>query len=416
MAMGSSSPRPLCSQASNHRFCRSASIEEAACRVSAMSKKKKKQSVVPLFAYTDESGNTGQNLFDPAQPYFFTGTLLTKADVDLEGTNLHCELLGKLGVKELHGNQLGLAKINLIADEIRSFLESYGATFIFTQVEKRHHAASRLCFAILDSDYNKAVSPLHDLSAIFHRKLALDIRACLTHGEVRDFWEAFESVNLKKFVEILENVRMRVLERISDARGRSLLMDALSWAIANPRELLRGARTKVDSVNVLALDLLVAGVQKFTSKDARVVVFRHDVQDQFGKEIAVNFELGKNVKADFGVESLVWGMKRSERFSCPIEMLSSDKSFGLQLVDIALYLASQAFVGTYKPRQDDCAALCDYILTNGYLQDFTYVGMLKSFEGQYRASMAREITSSQLEEGRKTVDRIEVARQKRMSS
>ena len=64
----------------------------------AMSKKNKRKTV-PLFAYTDESGNTGQNLFDPAQPYFFTGTLLTKADVDVEGVKLHSELLARLGVK-----------------------------------------------------------------------------------------------------------------------------------------------------------------------------------------------------------------------------------------------------------------------------------------------------------------------------
>lgn len=381
----------------------------------AMSKKNKR-TIVPLFAYTDESGNTGQNLFDPAQPYFFTGTLLTKADVDVEGVKLHSELLARLGVKELHGNQLGIGKINSIAAEIQAFFEAQSATFVFTQVEKRHHAASRLCFAILDSDYNKAVSPLHDLSAIFHRKLALDIYSCLSHGDARDFWEAYESVDLEKFVQILENIRMRIIERISDHRGRTLLTDALSWAIANPGEILRAARTKTDSVNVLALDLLVSGVHASTSKGSRIVAFRHDEQEQFGKEIASNFELGKNVKADFAVDSMMWGMRRSERFACEIEMYPSQKSFGLQLIDVALYLASQVILGTYVSRGDACADLCYFIMNSGHLQDFTYQGLQDSFRQQYQEFMARDISSEQLEKGRQLRDQMEVARIKRMTS
>jgi hypothetical protein len=40
--------------------------------------------MMPLsrYAYTDESGNTGLNLFDKNQPIFWTGTLVAYADVD----------------------------------------------------------------------------------------------------------------------------------------------------------------------------------------------------------------------------------------------------------------------------------------------------------------------------------------------
>lgn len=380
-----------------------------------MSKKKVKRSTVPLFAYTDESGNTGQNLFDPAQPYFFTGTLLANENVDAEGKELHKKLLHKVSEKELHGNKLGLAKINLIAAEIREFFQRYQATFVFTQVEKSHHAASRLCFALLDSDYNKAVSPVHDHFPIFHRKLALDIYSCLSHVDAKAFWEAYEALDLDRFVTILENIRMRIFERILDARGRTLLLDALTWAIANPEEILRAARTKSDSVNVLALDLLVAGIHASTSKDSRIIVFRHDEQNQFGKEIAANFELGKNVAADFGIDSILWGMRRSERFDCSIEMLSSDMSFGLQLVDVALYLACQVIPGNFVSRNDDCAALCGHIMANGYIQDFTLQGMKDSFRRQYEEFMAREIAPDQIEKARKVRDQIEAARIRKMT-
>ena len=37
------------------------------------------ESKIPLFAFVDETGNTGHNLFDEAQPNFFTAALITKA-------------------------------------------------------------------------------------------------------------------------------------------------------------------------------------------------------------------------------------------------------------------------------------------------------------------------------------------------
>ena len=63
----------------------------------------------PLCAYTDESGNTGNNLFDKQQPFFWTGSLISEADLNLSGAEVHKECLALAGVAELHGNELGLA-------------------------------------------------------------------------------------------------------------------------------------------------------------------------------------------------------------------------------------------------------------------------------------------------------------------
>ena len=38
-----------------------------------------------LYAYSDETGNTGNNLFDEEQPYFWTGTLISECDIENEG-------------------------------------------------------------------------------------------------------------------------------------------------------------------------------------------------------------------------------------------------------------------------------------------------------------------------------------------
>ena len=98
--------------------------------------KTKRNRARDLFAYTDESGNTGQNLFDETQPHFWTGTLLTNADVDLTGQTVHQTWLSRLQVSELHGSALGIGKINKISAELRVFLQAHSSRFVFTQIEK----------------------------------------------------------------------------------------------------------------------------------------------------------------------------------------------------------------------------------------------------------------------------------------
>ncbi len=38
------------------------------------------ESKIPIYAYVDESGNTGKNIFDTDQPDFFTAALVSKGD------------------------------------------------------------------------------------------------------------------------------------------------------------------------------------------------------------------------------------------------------------------------------------------------------------------------------------------------
>ena len=369
-----------------------------------------------FFAYTDESGNTGQNLFDEAQPLFWTGTLLTNADVDLTGQTVHQTWLSSLGVSELHGCAMGIDKINMISADLKALLQAHAARFVFTQIEKKFYAAARLSFTILDSDFNKAVSPMHDLTSIFHRKMALDIFSFLTYGEAKAFWSAYENRNLSQFLQILDNLRLRIYERHTDSRGRQLLLDALNWAAANPHEILRSTRTDRDSPNVLALDLLLGGIHKTTGERSRIIRFCHDEQNQFGREIASNFELAKNVRGFEDESTFLFRMKRIEKFLCPIEIAASQQSIGLQMTDVVLYLMSRYLENSYQPRLDDCGALCEYVTQNSVLEVFTYDGLKDSVTSQFSELMNREFTPDQIERAQQLRDQIEERRVERMTS
>src|SRR5437588_6978502 len=112
----------------------------------------------PLFAYTDETGNTGLNLFDEGQPFFWTGTLLAVTDLDRLDPAIHQACLSRVGRSELHANELGFSGIEKIAGKLQQLLFRYRAQFIFTRLEKTHLAGTKFVDTLLDSGINQAVS------------------------------------------------------------------------------------------------------------------------------------------------------------------------------------------------------------------------------------------------------------------
>src|SRR5262245_32142080 len=122
--------------------------------------KKRKRGWKRVEAYTDESGHTGLHLFDPSQPWFWTGTLISPFPVQ-ERAETFSRLLTSAGERVLHAKDLGLSKVEPIAAPLREFLEEIQARFIFTVIEKRHVASGKLADTVLDSTMNQAVSPVH---------------------------------------------------------------------------------------------------------------------------------------------------------------------------------------------------------------------------------------------------------------
>lgn len=62
----------------------------------------------PLFAYVDESGNTGRNIFDTAQPDYYTAALVSRGDFDRNYGDQVRAIAGKVGATAIHANELGL--------------------------------------------------------------------------------------------------------------------------------------------------------------------------------------------------------------------------------------------------------------------------------------------------------------------
>jgi hypothetical protein len=112
-----------------------------------------------IFAYTDESGNTGMDLFDPGQPTFWTGTLISGIDVDCVHPKMIESTLVRAGVNELHGSVLGLSGIEKVGSRLRYLIRKFDLWFIFTRIEKRYLAGTKFMDTVFDAGNNRAVSP-----------------------------------------------------------------------------------------------------------------------------------------------------------------------------------------------------------------------------------------------------------------
>src|SRR5437879_990050 len=103
------------------------------------------------YAYTDESGHSGLELFKTDQEMFWTGTLISFADVDSKYKSFQKELLDTVGKAELHGNDLGFGRIEKIAGRLSWFIREKKMRFSFGQVHKPFLAATKLFDLVFDS-------------------------------------------------------------------------------------------------------------------------------------------------------------------------------------------------------------------------------------------------------------------------
>ena len=110
-----------------------------------------------MFFHIDESGNSGNNLFDPNQPVLSYGVLSARTNVDVLAATEHAAILRKIGADAIHANELGIGGIlSILPDLVRLHLK-FDFRFDYYFVHKESYAIAMLFDAIFDAGLNKAV-------------------------------------------------------------------------------------------------------------------------------------------------------------------------------------------------------------------------------------------------------------------
>lgn len=356
--------------------------------------------------YVDESGHTGTNLFDPAQPRLYYGVLHAQKDLDSAALARVKSLRSQFGVDRLHASELGLTKLEALIPEILRIHEECNPCFDLYRVEKADHAAISFFDQVFDAGLNPAVSftgywtPLRYI-------LLMKVAALFDLDTLKDAWAARIDKNDKtatpKFLAVCSTIRKRVAF-LPDARSRELISDALDWAMKHPDRIGYNATSKEQVLNIapnmIGFQFVMAGIARRLDDPSQALRIVVDQQSQFNKSqksLAEVYSKMRHAPAFLGP-----GMPQMDLTNLPhvpIEFCAGQDSVGLELVDLYLWIFKRFF--DEQPLPDSFApfiesqmdrAQFDQVSIDGIVQRwFSFFKDLPEPEGEKREQALRLI-------------------------
>lgn len=335
-----------------------------------------------MFAYADETGNTGANIFDPEQPMFMTAALLTKTNFDILHSGSLRTVAGSIGEVELHANELGIERVEKCAGQLLRIIKKADARFFVSRIEKRYLATTKLVDTLFDSYENKAV-PWHVYNIRPLRLMTVfKVASILEVETAKKFWSALMEPNRDRayvlLVESLKEISGNI-ERLPDDRSRDLIGESITWALNNTEAIYLHTSSKATRLehlpNIVAFSSLLEGIEKCSQlwkRPVREIV--HDRQSQFQKTLRGWHELTSNAVS--GVIEWTLGEKISVRRvpGSSFRISSAQESAGIQMVDTILWLYRRGLEG--KPVGEDSIKFMTYVFSRAHMHDmsFEFVG------------------------------------------
>ena len=370
-----------------------------------------------MFAFVDETGNTGANLFDDAQPDFFSGALVTKSNFDV----LHGKTLRKLcqrnGLGTLHASVLGFGQLEKLAPELLNLLKSVDARFIISRVEKRYLLATKVFDTFFDSGENPAASWTAYNVRSLRLVLCFKMATLLTDDIARDFWAMLMARSEDQARQRIPRICDAILERVpmlSDERSREVVRETLTWARAHPEALdifiPRRQAKNGHMPNMVAFINLLDGLEHLSRRWKRPVrKIVHDRQSQFESSLAELHRLYSNA-SDEPIYRLGETIVLQKVVGSTFKISASDDSAGIQIADVVLWLYRQFLTGKEIPEHSD--RILDYLFRKGLHNDFSFKGVGDQVEELLARMLAADIPSKNMKEGQRILSDMEQERQR----
>lgn len=373
-----------------------------------------------MFAYVDETGNTGSHLLDEEQPLFITGALLTRGDFDERFAMELAKIAQATGADQIHAAKLGVGRLEQIAPDILKLLRKAGPAFALARVEKRYVSASKVFDTLFDSFENKAV-PWHIYNiAPLRLTMMFKLAALLDEDNVSRFWAALMEPNSAKAQVAMAAFCREVLERVDwlpDERSRQIIGDGLIWAAGNPESLQFVHADKITRKghvpNMVGFGNLLAGIEEQSVVWKRPVdLIKHDRQNEFSAAIETWHHMYSNALP--GAVTLPFGRKFVLRkvFGSRLQMTSAVESPGIQMIDVILWLFARAL------RQDlpeKCQRLLNYVYSRAFQDDFSFAGVGADVESLITAIERQPMPAQAMADARRLQAELEERRQAAMA-
>lgn len=371
-----------------------------------------------MFAYLDESGHTGKNIFDKTQPWFYYTCALTKEDIDVVLKTDFSEMCKKLEVSELHANELGIAKLKLILPEIQHLIKKHNIRFIFAQVEKRWFALCKFFDDVFDSGENVAVPwTLYNAPELRHAML-FNVECIMTTENLQSFWNAITQRNTTVAQKTLQDILADALkraEKFPDKRSREIITEAFQWAIKYPHEFMLNFENKKERTLHLPNYSIFITICRDICKQSQawnipVKIIKHHRQEEILGQLKNSFN--EFFSCDFKeIAFLGQDLSLGGLGDAKFESVNGRNSCGVQLVDIVQWLCKD-FNEIKKFSSDPVInEFMNNVLEN--TNEIFEISKRKSYE--IAKSIKRDFTQKELDEAQKLVNLGEATRKKNMA-
>lgn len=307
-----------------------------------MSNKIKK---IGAFVYADESGHSGKELFGKSTHYY-QGAIISVGDVEDLIENTITKFCKLYNVDRLHGFELGEEKIFDVCSELLQQLEKFEWQFHYTIIEKTYISVTKFVDTFFDSGENPAVPPMWYNVELFRHMICIEISNLMNREDMQECWNCYLADDREGLINLAGKI-LKKSKNVKDPRGKEVIRDSLKYAIKNPEIFTLAAKNgksayKKQTPNMVAFSSMLTAVHRFCkSNNIGVESIIHDQTDEFKGTMreyhrmffGVDFEkdkfggvpLFKDVEYELGVFNLE----------------SSKKNYGLQAVDLFLWLAQR---------------------------------------------------------------------------
>ncbi|MER8792499.1 hypothetical protein NKH71_32665 [Mesorhizobium sp. M0983] len=209
-----------------------------------------------MFAFADETGNSGRNIFDQNE-YFRLGAILATSDIAPAVKNVLDPYLKENCVERFHAHEWPEEKVSEIGQEIFDALDQSGSwVFSLTEIHKPYMAPTKFVDVIFDAGENKAVPGEWYWDELNRHVLCLTNDA-MSEDTAKLFWTSYlgdDFGGIAKCLDLLDGA----LEKMDfPLTVRRVISGAFEFARQQPAEFTLGNTQKkkgyqASSPNVVA--------------------------------------------------------------------------------------------------------------------------------------------------------------------
>ncbi|MBL7479721.1 DUF3800 domain-containing protein [Legionella bononiensis] len=300
-----------------------------------------------MYCYIDESGNTGNHIFDPAQPVQYYGLLISPVNLNESIFEQIQNMRDKLNVSHLHARILG-DRLDTISDELANLISIFALNFKVHTVDKVDYIIFQFFDIVFDNDVNPMV-PLMWYNSPFRYKLLVAITYFIFNSEIKQLvWKAFSSKNEQSantaFIETCKKIRNKLhkLPFTSSIRCRVFLI--LKWAIENYSQIsFRIGLKTAYHVNIMCFRSVLDSIRETGVQPTEIVIDKESNYNVPQQEVLDVYRDLKNYSFPYYPH-----MPHVEFNNIPevnFKFSSSRNNFGLEITDIYLWICKRKLEG-----------------------------------------------------------------------